>query len=449
MLHNLASYARSLARNCGITYVQILGLAVVSQEVHRVDRRKHHLDLDINLENSMDSATGLLQTLPRPDHAFWSALAAFSVSEWLTRVWTFQEIQLASKATLLAGDLHVDWNMVRWSTFRLLKAYTVGGLQAQICFKSGMVVPTRREMLLLNRSFSHWLQFFRDRQDPTGCLKASGTRISTLLKDHVYGVLGLWAEKCNEAITIDYKITDAEVFAGAVKACLRYKSSTINTFWSVYYDLANIHSPIPGIPSWCPDLRFALQLDTHVPAVLGTDASKKYLPYACYEEMPDLKQIGIKVLHLDYVARMVSRACPSEPVFEPGHRFTQESITWVIEMCNALDIRNNDALKEYLAIDQQEIESLYAAAFSDNNMRNTSRLKSWKCLNRHANKYVFQTAHLVGYDTLHGSRLMRLLSYWCRIATVYRCCLPMRPSTSGVHLFMAWRTMRCWTRRPS
>lgn len=212
-------------------------------------------------------------------------------------------------------------------------------------------------------------------------------------------MLVLWTEKRSEGITINYKIADAEVFAGAVKACLRYTPSTINTLWSVYYDLAIIHSPIPGIPSWCPDLRFALRLDTHVPAPLGVDTLENYLPYACYEEMPDLKQIGIKVLRLDHVTRMASRACPSEPTFRPGRRFTQESITWMIEMCHALDIRNNVALKEYLAIGPEEIESLCAAVFSDDNVLNMSRLEFENCLNRQVNKYVFQTASgMIGYS---------------------------------------------------
>ena len=42
--------------------------------------------------------------IPRVGHALWSALPALYQREWFSRVWTFQEIMLATNATVLCGD---------------------------------------------------------------------------------------------------------------------------------------------------------------------------------------------------------------------------------------------------------------------------------------------------------------------------------------------------------
>lgn len=107
LVHNLACYSRWLEENYAVNYTQILALAVLLQEFYKVDSRQGGLGFGTALKKFMDMTPELWQALPRLGDAFWSALAALSVSEWFTRVWTFQEIRFASEATLLADDLEL------------------------------------------------------------------------------------------------------------------------------------------------------------------------------------------------------------------------------------------------------------------------------------------------------------------------------------------------------
>lgn len=47
--------------------------------------------------------------VPGPDSALWSALRALYQRDWFFRVWTFQEIALATTATVLCGDRALPW----------------------------------------------------------------------------------------------------------------------------------------------------------------------------------------------------------------------------------------------------------------------------------------------------------------------------------------------------
>lgn len=462
LVHELACNAQLLEGQYVIIYAQILALTDLLRGLRKFESHQSGSDIRPVPDNVMDADPALWQRLPRPDHAFWSAFAALPESEWCSRVWTFQEIQLASKATLLTSDGHVGWNVVRWSTFPLLKAYATGA-KAHLHSRLEMVPPTQQEYLYLTQCVLRWMQFFNSERDPALCLMASGTRKAKLSKDHVYGVLGLWPEACSQAIRVDYKMADADVFTAAVKACLRHSFGAINTFWSNDYDLAKIRSPTPGLPSWCPDLRFALKREVQVwHDSLYKYVEKKYIPRAYHKQTPVLKSIGIRVLRLDQIKRTTSRPCPAESgsSLELGQRYTRKLMTWVVEMCVTFAIRNNDALMDHLDIGRQEVDLLYAnlsGAEVFEPQRYTSLLETWNNLGLHRNicltsatrrysksgiisdcnpRSIFSRQPLAGSDTLQNYRLTVILLCWCRIAGFCSCSLPMLPSILGVQTFM-------------
>ena len=50
----------------------------------------------------------------------WSDLSMLLYKKWTTRVWTYQEILLASRPVLVCGLSHLDWDDFIWSLIFLI-----------------------------------------------------------------------------------------------------------------------------------------------------------------------------------------------------------------------------------------------------------------------------------------------------------------------------------------
>jgi hypothetical protein len=284
---------------------------------------------------------GLAGQLFHPNHQFWAGVYALSEIEWHQRVWTFQEVYLATNAQVFAEGLSVDWNQVVAPTIGLLRATENDTLFEKIDPEATVVgLPTRFSRHIW---FWKWLHVGVSGDSPKMgsllyTLITTRNRKSTIAKDKVYGLLAVIKSELRAQIPIDYRATDGKVFASAAKAALKDKA-TISLLW-MFFD--GDPSAMEDLPSWCPNFASMpgpLNLARHfkVPQAVQQQISAS----ACYEHSPGFQTIRVNVLRLDSTANCVDVACPlanTGSQFSPPrnigarHTFEEMVVHWLLRL---------------------------------------------------------------------------------------------------------------------
>lgn len=177
--------------------------------------------------------------IPRPDNALWSALPALYQRDWFFRVWTFQEIALATNARVLCGDRSLPWAAFqqlgdRLSDTQLLWMSSTGG---QNTFS-----PLRDLRNPHQDGESFWLY-----------LRGARDRSCRFKEDRIFGMLALAPPGIRSKIQVAYPDNDEDPH----HYIQTYRAATIAFLEDLPLETVLVAAPCPGkpeaMPSWCAD----------------------------------------------------------------------------------------------------------------------------------------------------------------------------------------------------
>lgn len=185
------------------------------------------------------------------DHLFWPAFFSLANRPWFRRVWTYQEIELARKATVLCGSSTVDWVIFEWSHKHLLSTAWRDKLWSGK-FSSGDRLSGRRYLDLAP-------EYAKVRTLPY-LLGNPGGREAKDPRDYVFGWLGLFDDESQKlGIKANYSLSTYELFLATTKAILEQPNG-LEMWCELMEELMYVPYNIDlGLPSWCPDFSWANQ----------------------------------------------------------------------------------------------------------------------------------------------------------------------------------------------
>lgn len=365
----------------------------------------------------LDAHPGMLDHLPPYGHAFWSGFLALPELTWFERIWTYQEIMLARKATIIAGDTWISWNLLNRGVASLLEASApdqpLSTLIESAQWDSEVSRSRRRISAIL------WLQFHgtlasSHRLLPIKVFELAGDRKATVIKDHIYGLLGLLHDDFRAAITVDYTLGDGEAFTSALKAILAVHPGQIMGLWRLQFDPALVRPTIKDLPSWCPHFQSKITLETFEAVshkILSEAVVHEFESRAKYEDVPGLRNIKVRVLELDRVTRCMRRPFPftlaeSTSSDADYDELFEKLVTWALEMQdmfgNKLDggnygIEHDSAIVSILRDSVDEPMELFAVASMPMPMAQMQQdrqalVENCLVLAHWHNRYYFETA---------------------------------------------------------
>lgn len=155
-------------------------------------------------------------------------LQAFLSRPWFHRIWILQEVLLAKRAILVAGDKSVNW----WA----LSPMRLQELSLKPALKDGLVPGIYR-----------WTQSHVEAFDVLQALHAGRNCLSTDPRDKLYALLGLVDNVTRETVTPNYEWPTEEVFIYiAMYTILRRNALDVVAY-------AGGEQLVSNLPSWCPD----------------------------------------------------------------------------------------------------------------------------------------------------------------------------------------------------
>lgn len=190
-------------------------------------------------------ATFSVKGLPPWGHQLWQGFVDLYFNEWFSRVWTFQEVALATDAVVLYSNLSVAW-----------EAFKRLGLQlseTELLYQPSVSVPRQRQHEGYN-NFTRLRSFMYPYVDDGLWFWPHVTegrfKECTQKPDRIYGFLGVVPQQVRNLITIDSKMTYQDVYRQATAVFMRHGG--MNRFLAeVSHDPSSTGSS--DLPSWCPD----------------------------------------------------------------------------------------------------------------------------------------------------------------------------------------------------
>jgi hypothetical protein len=187
--------------------------------------------------------------IPRVGHALWSALPALYQREWFSRVWTFQEIMLATNATVLCGDRAIPWTAFQQLGDKLsdTQLLWIGRPSGQDTFS-----PLRD--LQSPHQDGEWFWAY---------LRGARDRSCKFKEDRIFGMLALAPQSIRAKIKVVYREEDPDHYIQV------YRAATIAFLEELPLETVLTAAPSSGkaekIPSWCPD--WSLRNTSNAPPV--------------------------------------------------------------------------------------------------------------------------------------------------------------------------------------
>ncbi|KAK3621070.1 hypothetical protein LTR56_022996 [Elasticomyces elasticus] len=179
------------------------------------------------------------------DHSIWSECDKLMDRDWFSRVWTYQEIELARKGTVLCGEEYADWQAIKsWRTQCFVRDRAPGVLP----WVFAILGP-------LHWSPSHpgggppGMELFRT------LLLQMGARQAFDRRDYVYGFMALLDRRLSSAISVDYTLSTPIVYTSAVRLACSLSDGV--DFWCHLIEVSATSTGSDStndLPSWCPDL---------------------------------------------------------------------------------------------------------------------------------------------------------------------------------------------------
>ncbi len=175
--------------------------------------------------------------IPKAGHALWSALPSLYRREWFFRVWTFQEIMLAKKATVLCGD-----RAIPWTAFQQLGDKLADTQLLWIDYPSGLDSFTPLRYLENPHQNGEWFWSY---------LRGARDRLCRFKEDRIFGMLALAPQSIQEKIKVVYCKEDPDNYIQV------YRAATLAFLEELPLEtvLTAVFSPgkTGTLPSWCPD----------------------------------------------------------------------------------------------------------------------------------------------------------------------------------------------------
>lgn len=163
-------------------------------------------DAQPKLSSSKDSRE--FPDIPTGDSPEWKAVERFLQRPWFLRMWTYQEVVLSKICIVRCGSYSMTWSDLSDSC----KAITYGGFSVYIDGKDDRVTAIQVQRL---RSREGKSTTFRS------LLERNRFRNATEPRDMVYALRGIVDQSMADAITVAYRSSLADVYANAVKICIR------------------------------------------------------------------------------------------------------------------------------------------------------------------------------------------------------------------------------------
>lgn len=199
---------------------------------------------------------------PPEGHDFWTGLFSVMNHEWFRRLWTFQEIILATKATLLCGKNFIDAD--DFIAFVEEGWFGVPAFIIPSCFDASLS-PDRLLLKHLAFSESRTIQYHRKRRQE-GFLQIDEVNIPLLLYalrsrnvqervDRVWAIGGLFSQSLQEQLSslVDYSNFGRTEYwrthVGFAKAVVKEWHSV-----AILAIPRSLTRDVYNLPSWCPDL---------------------------------------------------------------------------------------------------------------------------------------------------------------------------------------------------
>jgi heterokaryon incompatibility protein (HET) len=192
--------------------------------------------------------------LSPPDAAEWVAFRNFNSRPWFTRVWTFQELVLSQKATLICGTHSTSWQVFS-GVCKMVSAFDRTCLPSQDSHFKGSDSHIR--YLSITNLFVSGQRYQRatipgvhHSIDLMNLVQTLRKNSSSQAMDKIYGLLGCANDVDTEIQSfVDYSVTFDKTYTVFAKWFInRYKDLSV-------LRLVDITSNPSKLPSWVPDFR--------------------------------------------------------------------------------------------------------------------------------------------------------------------------------------------------
>ncbi|KAL8876702.1 MAG: hypothetical protein Q9198_005148 [Flavoplaca austrocitrina] len=229
------------------------------------------------------------------DGGHWSTVVRFFDHDWWRRVWVRQEIAVSQRATVLCGDLTIDWEDVA-ALSHWLKVFT------------NDLDNITRDKGASHRSGAYSgedLQNFRQTLSRGGDLDLQTMLVhardceATDPRDRVFAILGMVEDSYDaygasiSPISVDYNLSPAEV----AKRAFRKVTEIIDGLDALIFSQNPLRES--GIPSWAPNIRSGFRAQ---PSRLGDRSTSIYMAsntdrwgFFHFPDTPDTLSMDVRI----------------------------------------------------------------------------------------------------------------------------------------------------------
>ncbi|EGO60361.1 hypothetical protein NEUTE1DRAFT_143800 [Neurospora tetrasperma FGSC 2508] len=244
------------------------------------------------------------------------ALLKFFSRPWWRRVWVVQEVIVSRRANVICGTKEIPWDDLRRALecWRVLRSFSDKSEHGEAMKKATDNVFYKTSLALFLNLFNQ-----RDREDKQvlqnemgsfpglnirddtatgleGTILAGHLFESTDPRDKVYVWLGIY-QKYGLTIVPDYSASIAQVYVNVVRAITELTGSL--SLVALSGGLDNSQDPLPGFPSWAPDLRHGAHRKSSWGPLTLYNASASETAWATFS--PDGKVLVADTLLLDRI----------------------------------------------------------------------------------------------------------------------------------------------------
>ena len=174
--------------------------------------------------------------LPPREAPVWGAVEALLRSPWFSRIWTFQEIIVATNAVVHCGSHMMPWERF----FKLIKWIHVCGHANSINYKGNGALTAGGARLLYHNNNASQSRL----RSLSAALLRTRNRDATDSRDKIYALFGLLPE---EELYPDYSLSSRDVYIAFAKWCLISEQDLM------ILSAARPRREGTDLPSWVPD----------------------------------------------------------------------------------------------------------------------------------------------------------------------------------------------------
>jgi hypothetical protein len=304
---------------------------------------------------------------PPEGHEFWTGLFSLLNQSWFKRLWTFQEIILASNAVLLCGENCVDaddfFNFVQKGRYEAQSYMNYTHVDAS--FVAGKPLVT--DLAFIDCSLIRWHR--QVRQD--GLFEMENVNIPLSLHeirhrsvqeqvDRVWAIAGLLSANLQEQLSsiVDYSIQGrTDYWKTHVRfAKIVFKECQNLTLLAIPRSL---NRDMDHLPSWCPDLSGQQVCDFYMNGQWNKPIASQESHVQClFASQNDDKNSAARVDAIkNHPSRLIYTTEDDDLLRVRG--FVVDIISAVVEDSRLLDSKE---YKEELSVDAQVHHPLYAVA---------------------------------------------------------------------------------------